>query len=236
MTPTPSALSSAGRASSSPRRAEPPPRPPPSRRTPTGWRALAEAEYGRARGQAATGGVVRGRGHVGAARATAARGLLPLAPGRGARPRPAADATGPLREAHAVAARIGARPAAAGAGAARRPRAARARSRLIGAEDELTRRSCQDEPTTAGGPARTLIGRRRPPSQSAMRSLSPASCSSAIRTVPAGWRTGTRPGNGVPCAHSMKNGSDGSAAACSSPASRQRRTSPLRVSASRRGS
>ena len=51
-------------------------------------------------------------GGLGPTRATAARRLLPLAPGRGARRRrrAAPDATASLREAHAVAARIGAQP------------------------------------------------------------------------------------------------------------------------------
>ena len=48
---------------------------------------LAEAEYERARGDRAARAVVGGRGRLGAARAPAARGLLPLAPGRGARRR-----------------------------------------------------------------------------------------------------------------------------------------------------
>ena len=52
-----------------------------------GWRALAEAEYERARGVARPELWSERRGHVGAARAPAARGLLPLAPGRGARRR-----------------------------------------------------------------------------------------------------------------------------------------------------
>ena len=51
-----------------------------------GWSALAEAEHERARRRAARP-VVRRRGGVGPARATAARRLLPLAPGRGARQR-----------------------------------------------------------------------------------------------------------------------------------------------------
>ncbi len=52
-----------------------------------GWMALAEAEYERARGVARPERVVGRGGDLGAARAPAARGLLPLAPGRGARRR-----------------------------------------------------------------------------------------------------------------------------------------------------
>jgi DNA-binding CsgD family transcriptional regulator len=51
-----------------------------------GWRALAEGEYERARGVARPE-LVRGRRRLGKARAPPARGLLPLAPGRGARRR-----------------------------------------------------------------------------------------------------------------------------------------------------
>ena len=52
-----------------------------------GWRALAEAEHERAAARRPARPVVRRRGRVGPARAPAARRLLPLAPGRGARRR-----------------------------------------------------------------------------------------------------------------------------------------------------
>ena len=52
-----------------------------------GWRALAEAEYERARGKPRPGDVVGGGGDLGTARTIAPRRLLPLAPGRGARRR-----------------------------------------------------------------------------------------------------------------------------------------------------
>ena len=52
-----------------------------------GWLALAEAEYVRARGEARPEGWSEAAADVGAARAPAARGLLPLARGRGARRR-----------------------------------------------------------------------------------------------------------------------------------------------------
>ena len=56
--------------------------------------------------------LVGGRSGLGAARAPAARGLLPLAPGRGTRRRRRAARRGEraAQEAHAVAARIGAQP------------------------------------------------------------------------------------------------------------------------------
>ena len=88
-----------------------------------GWLALAEAEYERARGDGAARVVVAGAQRPGSG--SSARRSPPTA--AGARPRrsspPArsrAEASVPLREAHAVAARIGAEPAAARARAARR--------------------------------------------------------------------------------------------------------------------
>ena len=50
-----------------------------------GWLALAEAEYERARGERSRERVGGGGGGMGAGRAPAARRVLPLAPGRGAR-------------------------------------------------------------------------------------------------------------------------------------------------------
>ena len=50
-----------------------------------GWLALAESEYQRARGERPPGGVVGSVGDLGTTRPSAARGLLSLAPGRGAR-------------------------------------------------------------------------------------------------------------------------------------------------------
>ena len=86
-TPTPSAAGAAGRGSSSPPRAEPPPRPPPSRRTPPAgarWpRPSTSAPAAVARPEAWS----EAAADLGAARAPAARGLLPLATGRGARRR-----------------------------------------------------------------------------------------------------------------------------------------------------
>ena len=52
-----------------------------------GWLAVAEAEYERAHGRRTARVVVGSGSGLGAARAPAARGLLPLAPGRGARRR-----------------------------------------------------------------------------------------------------------------------------------------------------
>ena len=84
-----------------------------SRPNAAGWLALAEAEYERARGVARPDAVVGGRGRRGSG--SNARRSPPTA--AGARPRrsspparPRAEASVPLREAHAVAARIGAQP------------------------------------------------------------------------------------------------------------------------------
>ena len=72
-----------------------------------GWRALAEGEYSRARGEARPS-MVGGGGDLGTAGAPAAGGLLPLAPGRGAGRRRRLPRRGQRAApaAHAVAARI----------------------------------------------------------------------------------------------------------------------------------
>ena len=72
------------------------------------WLATAEAEHERGRGRSRPGRVGARRGVMGRARAVAARGVLPLAPGRGARRRQAGRApTRPARCATATPSRHG---------------------------------------------------------------------------------------------------------------------------------
>ena len=109
MTPTPSTATSAGRGSSSPPPAEPPTEAAAVTPNAAGWRALAEAEYERARGPA------RPDAWSEAAAAWERLERPPLAAYCRWRQAEAlaaagADAAVPLREAYAVAARIGARP------------------------------------------------------------------------------------------------------------------------------
>jgi len=83
--------------------------------------------------------------------------------------------------------------------------------------------------STAGGPRRTDIGSSCVPSHHDSRATSPRSSSLSISTDPAGWTTAARPGKADPSAHSMKKGSDGSAAGSSRDAARQRNTWPSGV-------
>jgi hypothetical protein len=75
---------------------------------------------------------------------------------------------------------------------------------------------------TAGRPVRTTIGSSWLPSQAARRSGSPSKWSFEMPAGAAGWTTGAVPGRRTPAAHSMKKGNEGSAAAWSIPALRQR--------------